>query len=145
VVLRFNFRGVGRSKGKHGNLEGEIEDARAALAWLRGRYPELTYALAGFSFGSRVVTRLGCELGDARFLMAAGFPTRWGPPEHLEACATPKIFLQSTHDEFAPRKDVEAMYPAIAEPKQLHWIEAGDHFFAGALETLEETVASTAR
>ena len=37
------------------------------------------------------------------------------------------------------------MYPAIAEPKQLHWIEAGDHFFAGALETLEETVASTAR
>src|SRR3981189_1688751 len=52
VVLRFNFRGVGRSHGEHGNLEGEIEDARAALAWLRGRYPDLPHALAGFSFGS---------------------------------------------------------------------------------------------
>ena len=41
VVLRFNFRGVGRSTGEHAHLEGEIEDARAALAWLRERYPEL--------------------------------------------------------------------------------------------------------
>src|SRR5271157_2056289 len=40
VVLRFNFRGVGRSEGEHGNLAGEIEDARAALAFLRERYPE---------------------------------------------------------------------------------------------------------
>ena len=31
VVLRFNFRGVGRSAGEHAHLEGEIEDARAAL------------------------------------------------------------------------------------------------------------------
>src|SRR5262249_22537943 len=51
VVLRFNFRGVGASHGAHGDLEGEIEDAREALAWLCGRYPGLPYALAGFSFG----------------------------------------------------------------------------------------------
>ena len=67
VVLRFNFRGVGRSEGEHAHLEGEIEDARAALAWLRERYPDLPYALAGFSFGSRVITRLGCEAGGAAF------------------------------------------------------------------------------
>jgi alpha/beta superfamily hydrolase len=145
VVLRFNFRGVGRSKGTHGHLEGEIEDARAALAWLRGRYPDLDHALAGFSFGSRVVTRLGCELDSARFLMAVGFPTRWGPPEYLDTCTTPKIFVQSTHDQYAPVADVEAMYPKVADPKQLHWIEADDHFFAGALEQLEETVARVAR
>jgi alpha/beta superfamily hydrolase len=145
AVLRFNFRGVGMSKGAHGHLEGEIEDARAALVWLRDRYPDLDYALAGFSFGSRVVTRLGCELGDARFLLAAGFPTRWGPPEYLYTCSTPKIFVQSTHDEYAPRPEMEAMYPSMAEPRQLHWIEASDHFFAGALEELEETVARVTR
>src|SRR5439155_21104112 len=61
VVLRFNFRGVGRSQGEHGHLEGEIEDARAALGWLQGRYPELPFALAGFSFGARVITQLGCS------------------------------------------------------------------------------------
>lgn len=31
VVLRFNFRGVGRSHGEHGEGIGEMDDARAAL------------------------------------------------------------------------------------------------------------------
>src|SRR6202790_3998673 len=78
VVLRFNFRGVGRSHGVHAHLTGEIEDARAALGWLRARYPNLPFALAGFSFGARVVTRLGCGMEGARFVLAAGFPTRMG-------------------------------------------------------------------
>ncbi len=84
VVLRFNFRGVGLSQGEHGHLEGEIEDARAALDWVRQRYAALPYALAGFSFGARAITRLGCKAEDARFLLAAGFPTRHGPVEYLE-------------------------------------------------------------
>lgn len=144
VVLRFNFRGVGRSAGEHAHLEGEIEDARAALGWLRERYPELPYALAGFSFGSRVITRLGCELGDAMFLMAAGFPTRMGSAEYLAACGVRKIFVQSTHDEFAPKVDFEGMYEGIGEPKKLIWVEAADHFFAGSLDVLEEQIYQAA-
>jgi alpha/beta superfamily hydrolase len=143
VVLRFNFRGVGRSAGEHAHLEGEIEDARAALQWLRERYPELPYALAGFSFGSRVITRLGCATEGAAFLMSAGFPTRWGPPDYLENCMAPKIFLQSTHDQYGPRAELEPMYDRFAAPKQLHWIEATDHFFAGGLEALEERVKAS--
>jgi alpha/beta superfamily hydrolase len=144
VVLRFNFRGVGSSAGEHGHLEGEIEDARAALAWLRGRYPTLPFALAGFSFGSGVVTRLGCETTGASFLMAAGFPTRWGSPDYLESCTASKIFIQSTNDQFGPRGELEAMYARFAAPKQLLWIEAADHFFAGGLVELEERVKATA-
>ena len=144
VALRFNFRGVGMSAGVHANLEGEIEDARAALAFLRERYPELPYALAGFSFGSRVITRLGCELGDAAFLMAAGFPTRWGPPDYLYTCGVPKIFIQSTVDQYGPRVELEAMYQDFAAPKSLHFIEAADHFFAGSLDALEEAIYDAA-
>jgi alpha/beta superfamily hydrolase len=144
VVLRFNFRGVGGSHGEHGQLTGEIEDARAALAWLRGRYPELPLALAGFSFGARVITGLGCSTegtGEAaRFLLAAGFSPRLGGMVHLETCRIPKIFLQSTHDQYSPRAEFEQAYAAFAEPKRVVWIEAADHFFAGALETLEEAV-----
>src|SRR5437588_1356634 len=55
VVLRFNFRGVGMSEGAHDQGVGEMEDARAALAILRDRYPELPYSMAGFSFGSRII------------------------------------------------------------------------------------------
>ncbi len=138
VVLRFNFRGVGLSQGEHGHLEGEIEDARAALAWLRQRYAELPFALAGFSFGARVITRLGCEAAGARFLLAAGFPTRHGPVEYLEGCAASKIFIQSTHDQYGPRAELEAQFGRFAEPKRIEWIEAADHFFAGALAQVEE-------
>jgi uncharacterized protein len=144
VVLRFNFRGVGRSGGEHGYMAGEIEDTRAALGYLRARYPELPFALAGFSFGSRAIMQLGCQMGSAQFLLAAGFATRMGPVEFLAECAVPKIFIHSTHDEFGPRPDFEPMYLKVAEPKRLIWIEAADHFFAGALDELEERVKEAA-
>ena len=41
-----------------------------ARDWLRARYPGLPYTLAGFSFGSRTILRLGCELMDAERLIA---------------------------------------------------------------------------
>ncbi len=140
VVLRFNFRGVNLSEGEHAHGEGEIEDARAALEWLRERYPDLPYTLAGFSFGSRVALRLACEPGSARRAVALGFPTKGSNPEYLAGCGVPKVFIQSTRDEFGPRRELEAQFIEFAEPKQLIWVEAQDHFFAGGLEALEETV-----
>src|SRR5437588_8830087 len=38
VVLRFNYRGVNLSEGQYDQGEGESEDARAALSFLRSRY-----------------------------------------------------------------------------------------------------------
>ena len=140
VVLRFNFRGVNLSEGLHAEGVGELEDARAALGWLRGRYPDLPYVLAGFSFGARVVAKLGCETTGASRLIAIGFPARGSDVRPLTSCAVPKHFISSTHDEFAPRNEMEALYAEIAEPKQMIWIEAEDHFFRGALDELEQTV-----
>jgi hypothetical protein len=144
VVLRFNFRGVGRSHGEHAHLAGEIEDARAALDWLRARYPGLPYALAGFSFGARVITRLGCATSGAERLLAAGYATAMGAAEYLESCPVPKTFLLSTNDQYAPRADFERLYARVAEPKRLIWIEASDHFFAGALDEFEQQVYDSA-
>jgi hypothetical protein len=144
VALRFNFRGVGLSEGTHAYLIGEIEDARAALGWLRGRYPHLPFALAGFSFGARAITRLGCEIHGAEWLMPVGFPTDYGQAEYLQSCLARKIFIQSTRDQYGPRAAMEALYAKLPEPKELVWIEAADHFFAGALEELEERVREAA-
>jgi alpha/beta superfamily hydrolase len=144
AVLRFNFRGVGASQGEYGEMAGEIEDARAALGWLRERYPALPFALAGFSFGARAVSELGCAIDGAQFLLAAGFSTRLGSTAYLETCAVPKIFIQSTHDQFAPREEFERVYAGFAEPKRVVWIEAADHFFAGALEQVEEAARGAA-
>jgi len=70
VVLRFNYRGVNLSEGEYAHGEGELEDARAAFGYLRGRYPDLPFTLAGFSFGSRIVLKLGCEGIGARRVIA---------------------------------------------------------------------------
>jgi alpha/beta superfamily hydrolase len=160
VVLRFNFRAVGRSEGEHDEGIGEIEDARAALDWLRARYPDLPYTLAGFSFGSKVILKLGCaewrtlQRAGADFspskdgeapperLIALGFPAKHEGAEFLEQCAAPKIFVQSTHDEFGMPDVMEAFYARVAEPKQLVWVEATDHFFAGGLDRLEAAVGA---
>jgi len=134
VVLRFNFR-------KTGVVEEGMEDAKAALGWLRARYPDLPWAMAGFSFGARVATQVACEEAGARFVLAAGFPTRWGKPGFLEACAVRKIFVQSTNDQYGPRGEFEAMFATLGEPKEVRWVEASDHFFAGALDEFEAKVA----
>lgn len=145
VVLRFNFRGVGTSEGEHDNGPGEVEDARAALAVLRGRYRELPYSMAGFSFGSRIILKLGCGMEPPPTrLIAAGFPTSRGRFDYLAHCPVPKFFVQSTNDEHGPKRELEAAFEWFAEPKRLEFLEAGDHFFAGSLDKLEEAIFAIA-
>jgi uncharacterized protein len=144
VVLRFNFRGVNRSEGVHDDGDGEVDDARVSLAFLRQRYPSLPYSLAGFSFGSRIAAKLGCSLSEPvpTRLIAVGFPTERGNFEYLSACGIRKYFVQSAIDQFGPRPAMEAAFKEFAEPKRLEFIEAGDHFFAGALDELEEAITA---
>jgi len=142
VVLRFNFRGVNLSEGTHDGGAGEVEDARTALAFLRERYPDLPYSLAGFSFGSRIALRLGCELPDPKpsRMIALGFPTTIGHFDYLNSCTLPKYFIHSTNDKYGPKPELEQAYAKFAEPKNLQFIEASDHFFANALDELESAV-----
>src|SRR4051812_47420848 len=52
AVLRFNFRGVGRSTGSYDHGAGEEDDARQALDFLARRFPDVPLWMAGFSFGA---------------------------------------------------------------------------------------------
>src|SRR5450755_1985072 len=126
VVLRFNYRGVNLSEGVYDNGVGEIEDARSALSFLRARYPELPYTLAGFSFGSRIILRLGCELPDPERLIAAGFPVNYQESAQLGQCALPKVFILSTSDQFCPVAAMETYFATLPQPKKLKWVSASD-------------------
>lgn len=141
VVLRFNYRGVNLSEGHYDHGEGELEDARACLALLRGRYPSLPYTLSGFSFGSRIALRLGCAAPDPpRRIIALGFPTIYNDKAYLDGCTVPRIFVQSTRDQYGPVAELAPAVAALPEPKRLVLIEAEDHFFAGGLDRLEEAI-----
>jgi uncharacterized protein len=144
VVLRFNYRGVNLSEGTYADGEGELDDARAALDYLRQRYPALPYTLAGFSFGSRVILRLGCAQPGATRLIAVGFPTMYRDRSYLGGCSTPLVFVQSTHDEFGPVADIQPLVASLPEPKELVLVEAQDHFFSDNLNDLEAAVVAAA-
>jgi hypothetical protein len=76
----------------------------------------------------------------ARRVIAVGFPTVYKNRSFLDYCTVPRIFIQSTRDQFGPVEELQPLVEALPEPKQLIWIDAQDHFFAGALEQLEESV-----
>jgi alpha/beta superfamily hydrolase len=139
-VLRFNYRGVNLSEGKYANGIGETEDASAALSVLRTRYPELPFSLAGFSFGSRIILKLGCETPGVSHLIAAGFPANGREGQSLGNCPVPKTFIVSTHDEFCAVPAMETYFAALEEPKKLIWIQAQDHFFGGSLDEFEDAI-----
>lgn len=139
VVLRFNYRGVNLSEGEYDQGVGEVEDARAALAVLRERYPDLPFAVAGFSFGSRIALRL-CE--GVQRVIPVGFPSRFRDADYVRECRAPRVFIQSTNDEYGPLSDLEPFVASLPDPKRLITIEARDHFFAGSLDVLEQAVQS---
>ncbi len=138
AVLRFNFRGVGRSAGSYDEGEGEQDDLRATIGYMNDRYPGLPLAVAGFSFGSRVALRVCCGDGRIDRVVAVGTPVFRHDWSYLAHCSCAKYFLQSTQDEYGSREELEAVVAAAADPKRVEWIEATDHFFADALDELEE-------
>jgi uncharacterized protein len=144
VALRFNYRGVNLSEGVYDHGIGEIDDARAALAWLRERYPALPCSVAGFSFGSRIALALGSSSPDVTNVIAVGLVAAYANDRYLAECKVPRVFISSTNDQFAAKEKLETMVAALPEPKRLVLIAAEDHFFKGALDEFEQAVKENA-
>jgi len=142
-VLRFNFRGAGRSEGKHDDGRGEVEDVRAALEWLDREF-HLPLLFAGFSFGAGVGLRAACPDARVVALIALGLPVAAAGRAYdygfLRECTKPKLFISGTRDEFGPRAEIERVAASAAEPKQLVFIEGADHFFEGRLREVQEHI-----
>jgi alpha/beta superfamily hydrolase len=139
-VLRFNFRGTGRSQGVHDHGRGEAEDVRAALSYLEERLPSARLVLAGFSFGAWVGLRVGCQDERVQALVGVGLPADESNLSYLTTCNKPKLFVQGTRDQFGSRPAMEAVLAKVAPPKHLVWINGADHFFAGHLKELRAAI-----
>ncbi|MFO1283682.1 MAG: alpha/beta hydrolase [Burkholderiales bacterium] len=136
VAVRFNFRGVGRSEGAHDDGIGETEDALAVIAWAREQYgAALPLALAGFSFGSYVQTRVAPRV-DAERLVLAGPAVKRFPVGPVPADT---IVIHGEEDDVVPLADVLDW----ARPQALPIVvfPGCGHFFHGRLGHLRDVVA----
>jgi alpha/beta superfamily hydrolase len=140
AVLRFNFRGAGLSEGTHDEGRGEQDDLRAAMSFMKRKFPAAKLWLAGFSFGSAVMMRVGCKDPGPVGLVAAGFPVSKYELRDMLPCPTPKLFIQGSLDEFGPVDQLEQLFSNLPEPKQLVIVHGADHFFQGHLAELREAV-----
>lgn len=147
AVLRFNFRGVGRSQGTFDQGPGEMEDFRAALDYMAARYPDRPLWAAGFSFGAWVALETGAADDRVAVLIGVAPPvTKSGYDfSNTRRSTKPKFFVQGEADDICPIQDMWKFYGELPEPKELVVIDAADHLFDGHTtevgEALEELLA----
>ncbi len=140
VVLRFNFRGVGHSAGQWDEGRGEMEDYRAAVAYMAGQYAGLEIWAAGFSFGSYIAMTAGAD--DDRICALIGIAPPVDRYEFASVKLSPKakFIVHGEQDELISLKLVRHFYAQLQEPKELIEIDRADHLFDGQASEVGEVL-----
>ena len=133
-VARPNFRGVGRTEGRHDEGRGEADDLVAVAAYLRARFGELPLLAAGFSFGAFVQTRVARKIAIERLALIAPAVNRFD----AEPVADDTLVVHGDDDDVVPLAAVLAW----ARPQSLPVVvlPGGEHFFHGRLAQLQRIV-----
>lgn len=144
AVLRFNFRGVGRSAGVHHGEGGEDQDLAAALAFLSRERPGLPLWAGGFSFGARTASRLASAGSPIERLLLVALPVRSFEVPWIEDLALPTHIIMAGQDEFGTLTDLQSRYPNLPPSVTIEEIKGVDHFFSGQLTLLQDRVRAFA-
>ena len=133
-VARPNFRGVGRTEGRHDEGRGETEDLVTVASYLQDRFGKLPLILAGFSFGSFVQTRVARSVAVERLALIAPAVNRFD----AEPVREDTLVVHGDEDDVVPLGAVLAW----ARPQSLPVvvIPGGEHFFHGRLAQLQKIV-----
>lgn len=135
AAVRFNFRGVGASAGSFDEGNGETDDALIVLDHARRRFGDaLPFALAGFSFGSFVQTRLARRVAAERLVLVGPAVKRFA----VEPVPADTIVIHGEEDDVVLLADVLAW----ARPQELPIIvfPGCGHFFHGRLPQLQRVI-----
>ncbi len=129
AVLRFQFRGVGRSAGEFDRGRGEADDAEAALDFLSREYPGKPVLLGGFSFGAAVALRVGVRDDRVSALVLMGLPVSAFELRADNPRRRPALFVQGERDEFGDRRAIEDFVQSFPGPAELVVVPGSDHLF----------------
>ena len=134
TVMRFNFRGVGRSQGEFDQGIGELSDAAAALDYLQAMNPNSKHCwVAGFSFGAWIGMQLLMRRPEITGFISVSPQGNMYDFSFLAPCPASGLIINGSADRVAPPKDTEGLVAKLREQKGItishDVIEGADHFF----------------
>lgn len=144
-VMRFNFRGIGRSVGTYDNGQGELQDAAYALDWLQSFNPNAPFTwVSGYSFGAWIGMQLLMRRPEILGFISMSLPTNTYDFAFLAPCPASGFITYGSEDTLVPADDVDRVVSRIRVQKgseiSTHRIEGADHFYTHHLEEALEAI-----
>lgn len=133
-VLRFNFRGVGRSQGEYDQGQGELADAATALDYLQSMNPNAPFAwVAGFSFGSWISMQLLMRRPEIAGFISASAAANLYDFSFLAPCPSSGVVIHGEHDKICPPEETRGMVERTRTQRgrkvEFQTLPGADHFF----------------
>ena len=144
-VLRFNFRGVGRSLGYFDNGPGELTDAATALDWMQLQNPDSRSCwIAGVSFGTWIAMQLLMRRPEIDGFICVAPPANLYDFTFLAPCPASGLLISGEKDKVVPHASVAELSVKTKTQKGIkidhEVVEGANHFFADQGELLKKLV-----
>ena len=149
-VLRFNFRGVGRSQGEFDQGIGELSDAASALDYLQALNPNARACyVAGFSFGAWIGMQLLMRRPEIVGFVSIAPPANMYDFSFLAPCPSSGLIVNGDADRIAPPNDVEKLAAKLKTQRGItidHVVVPGaNHFFEHGMDAMISAVENYIR
>jgi uncharacterized protein len=147
AVLRFNFRGVGRSQGEFDHGSGELSDAAAALDWVQSIHADARSCwVAGFSFGAWIGMQLLMRRPEIEGFISIAPPANLHDFTFLAPCPSSGLIVHGDQDKVVPQKDVQTLVDKLKTQKGIKIdqtiVKGANHFFENNVDELLEICAA---
>jgi uncharacterized protein len=141
AVLRFNFRGVGRSQGQFDHGSGELSDAASALDWVQTIHPDARSCwVAGFSFGAWIGMQLLMRRPEIEGFISIAPPANLHDFSFLAPCPSSGLIIHGDLDKVVPIKDVQNLVDKLKMQRGIiieqRLVEGANHFFDQKVDEL---------
>src|ERR1041384_1956038 len=145
-VLRFNFRGVGRSQGSFNHGQGELSDAAAALDWAQAANPEARACwIAGCSLGAWIGMQLLMRRPEVEGFISVSPPENLYDFSFLAPCPSSGLIIHGDKDRVAPPQSVQKLVDKLKTQKGItieqQIVDGANHFYEGKIDELTERCA----
>ncbi|MGC6511643.1 MAG: alpha/beta hydrolase [Parvibaculales bacterium] len=145
TVMRFNFRGVGRSQGDFDHGIGELSDAATALDWLQSFNPDAQQCwIAGYSFGAWIGMQLLMRRPEISGFISVSPPANLYDFSFLAPCPTSGLITHGDEDKIVPQEDVEKMVERLQAQRGIEIayeiIKGANHFYDQKDDQLSDEV-----